>query len=264
MRTSLWKRRTPASDVKRMRGRASPYMGAGADPAICAGARITDALMGCNGAQNVATCAAHGGSNAHIAIVARFAFRPQGQDRRGDARPERAHRSRRRRHQRSRRLAAAAKSARQDTVADRRGRRSDFRQPRHPRISRLARGRGRALSQRSGGAVQGSDASGACRRDHRRRGPAGLRAALSRAGDAFGQVARSSGRQGDAGARGAGTERRPRLRRAMSARSPWPAPSAISICASRGRGAPPILASWLGSRLLQRRFPPSRRRAFAA
>ncbi len=150
------------------------------------------------------------------------------------ARPERAHRSRRRRHQRSRRFAAAAKSARQDPVADRRGRRSDFRQPRHPRISRLARGRGRALSQRSGGAVQGSDASGAwptgsstprfCRSTN-------CAFASRRRVRPSGSIIRP--------ARWRGRSRRwkrarPRLRRAMPARSPWPAPSAISICASRG------------------------------
>ena len=59
---------------------------------------------------------------------------------------------RRRRHQRSRQFAAPAESARQDPDADRRGRRSDLRQPRHPRVSRRPRRRRAIDSDRFHGA----------------------------------------------------------------------------------------------------------------
>ncbi len=139
------------------------------------------------------------------------AVRPQGADRRRRARTRRPDRDRRRRHRRSRGFAEERRIPLGKIPAlDSRERRRPLRQPRHRRISRLARRRRQDHPRRSRPALPLADAAGAGGRNHGRRRAAALRNALARAGHALRTMDRPSERQDRRARSRPSSARRPR------------------------------------------------------
>ena len=155
---------------------------------------------------------------------------------------------------------ARAKSARQDSGADHRGRHCVLRFAGDPRLSRPPRRRRQDHPARAGAAPRGAALAGLVRRHPRCVDPDRLREPLAQGGEARAEMARSSGRQSR---RARSLCWKPRRRRSgrnrpsrMSGISRSPARLVIAICALAALGAAIIRASSPGSTISPRACRP--------